>query len=379
MMNQIKIAAAALLIVAMVVPGILSGNQKNYVPKRKFRVAYFNVAKGSKTFGKMKGEFIFRDMLRFMQKAANDLNMKLEAYPLKIDAGEMRDVLEQCRKTYKPDMLLFGGGQGISETILRWGEKHRIPSITFNTGFLPDEGTGKPREKYHYWIGEVVPDDEMAGYHLGLSLSRYATARWGGPVQMVAFTGTRSDRASRMRLMGLKRALKESPQVRLQQVFTTRYQTSIAREKFVLIKKSRYPKARIFWAGSDSIGRGVAEGTRRLGLIPGRDVVTCGVDWTEKGIRAVEKGDILATAGGHFFDGAWAMVLAYDYLSGIEFGSENTSYKTPMFLLNRQNLHYYRKVRSEKFLKTINFKNFSRVHNPSLQGYRFNAKQLLVD
>ena len=314
----------------------------------------------------------------FMQEAVNDLDMTMNIH---YAYGNHLKMVEQVRKTIEAgntSVLVFQNFKKQGPFIMRMAEEARIPAFVVNAGFQEDEDMGKPREKYKYWIGELVPDDVEAGYRLAMILSGKARRAPDGKIHMVALSGNIADNASIERVEGLKRAVRERNDIILEQVFSTNWSGIVAREKFCLFKKSRYPQASVIWAAGDAVALGVVEGAWELGCKIGSDIITGGIDWSQEGLEAVKDGNLYVSIGGHFIDGAWAAVLIHDYFMGHDFAEDNVLIKSKMFPITKYNADtYLKKLQRENWSK-VNFRSYSRVYNPSLRKYNFNLSTLLI-
>jgi len=120
---------------------------------------------------------------------------------------------------------------------------------------------------------------------------------------------------------------------------------------------------RIVWAASDSMALGAARAVDRSGRVAGKDVYVGGFDWSAEGLRAIEEGRLQASAGGHFMEGAWALVLLHDYHKGMDFASEGLEYRLPMQLMDATNVGVGRELLAPERWKDIDFKQFSKVYN----------------
>jgi PAS domain S-box-containing protein len=76
------------------------------------------------------------------------------------------------------------------------------------------------------------------------------------------------------------------------------------------------------------------------------------------------------SVGGHFLDGAWAAVLLYDYLNGIDFANEMLQFESPMVGITTANLKRFSPFLSlDK--QSLNFRLFSKAINQQLKLYSF--------
>ncbi len=314
----------------------------------------------------------------FMQEAVDDLGMSINFHYANGNHLKMVEQAKEVIKRGETSILVFQNFKKQGAIIIRMAEKAKIPAFVVNAGFQKDENMGKPREKYKCWIGELVPDDFEAGYRLAQILSRKAQRGRDGKIHMVALSGNIADTASIERVEGLKQAVNEMNDVVLEQVFSTDWSSTVARQKFCLFKRSRYPETTVVWAAGDAIALGVAEGARELNLKMGRDIITGGIDWSREGLEAVKEGTLHVSMGGHFVDGAWAAVLIYDYFNGRDFALDGVSLKSKMFPITIYNADTYLLKLKRNNDSKLNFKSFSRVYNPNIRQYNFGLSTLLM-
>lgn len=314
----------------------------------------------------------------FMQEAVNDLNMELEVYYANDNRMEMkRQIEEAVTRADKPDALVIKNFQAQGEIFIEIADDAEVPIFVVNTGFQPEDNMGKPREKYRYWIGEMLPDDEGAGFGLAELLIQEAAARSDENISLLGIEGYASSGASIERVKGLKRALEQHPEVELTQILSANWKPDLAKEKFMTVKHRRYPDISVVWTASDGMALGVIEGAKELDFTPAQDIFTGGVDWSEQGLQAVKSGEMTATMGGHFMEGAWVAVVLYDYFNGIDFASESLQMRSKMSAITRANIDtYIEKLHREQWHK-IDFTQFSKQLNPELKTYNFGLEALL--
>jgi hypothetical protein len=86
---------------------------------------------------------------------------------------------------------------------------------------------------------------------------------------------------------------------------------------------------------------------------------------------------MVATVNGHTMEGAWAMVLLYDHHRGIDFAAERLEWRSEMFALTRENVESYLAAFGDRDWDRIDFRAFSKAHNPALEQYRFSFAAVL--
>lgn len=320
-----------------------------------------------------------------MEFTAKDLGMELQVHEFNNDPVYLIELVNKVIENpeTKPDCILIHNFKNRGEKVLSIAAEFDIPVFFFNAGFKQNSDVGQPRGKYPNWIGLMVPDDEYAGYLLAKELiarAKKMEVNSSGIIQMVALEGNRTSEASNKRVAGLKRALAEHPEVINNQFFHTKWKSDQAKEVF-LVTRRRYPETTLFWAASESMAIGVIDGAKELGLTPGRDFITGGVDLLPEHKQYLENGDMAVSVGGHYFEGAWVLVLIHDYFNGIDFGDEGGfSYTTKMIPQTKDNftkLSDIYSALSEESLSTFDFTKLSKTHNPQITKYDFDLEIFL--
>lgn len=323
---------------------------------------------------------------RFLRAAAHDLDIELEVIVFDDNPILMVQLAEKTlsAKETRPDCILFHNHKKRGAKILELAEKNNVYAFVFNAGFPENSDVGKPREKYTRWIGQMLPDDEYAGYILAKKLFeaavRLETYNKKGPVHMVALEGNRTSEASNARVRGLKRALKENKNLINEQFFHSKWKENLAIEAYSATV-SRYPDVKLFWAASDNMAIGITKAAEKNKLTAGIDYVTGGIDLLPENQSYLKSGQTAVSVGGHYVEGVWALILIYDFLNGHDFKETGkTSFLTRMTAYTADGYSEtgdLKKNLAVDRLKQIDYKKFTRTHNPDLKQYEFNIDELI--
>ncbi|PTL76001.1 ABC transporter substrate-binding protein [Vitiosangium sp. GDMCC 1.1324] len=326
-----------------------------------------------------------RDILGVMRAAAHDLGIHFVDY----SAGSGQwpgSLLELARQVVaapdKPDYLIISIHRGIGVRVLEVAEQAGIPVFVINSGLPPAEQAryGGPRQHFKQWIGQMLPDDEGAGYQLASRLIDAATASRGAspdaPVRLVALEGARGDMSATLRLEGLNRALAERKNVELLQSVSASWLRDLAQRKTTLLLR-RFPEVQVVWASNDDMALGALRALKESGRRPGVDVLLGGIDWIPESLQALREGELVTSVGGHYLEGAWALVLLYDYHHGVDFASERLNWRSEMVPLTRVDVEAYLRFREPDW-EGLDFRAFSKVANPRLKHYDFSIKTLFA-
>ncbi|WP_373973856.1 ABC transporter substrate-binding protein [Chitinibacter sp. SCUT-21] len=316
-----------------------------------------------------------------MQDAAKQLGFSLEISYAQRDplrAIEIARLIAARPAQNQPDYIIFSNDHGTGPEILKILAKTRSKTfLAFSTMATPQEReqTQGPRQKYPNWIGSLVPDAEQAGYLSAKQLLTAARqAQLYGPdrrLQVIAIAGDRSTPSSVLRNQGLQRAIAESPDAVLKQMVYAKWQQEKAAEQSRWLF-ARYPEARLVWSGSDMMAFGAMQSWEQAGGQVGKTAVFSAINTSPAAMAAIQNGRLSALAGGHHMNGAFALVMIYDYSHGLDFARESIELEAPMFgLISPQMAAKYQKKYGFHDFSQINFKAYSKYENPKNQKYVF--------
>ena len=336
-----------------------------------------------------KGDSPFWTLVSHLAKeAADDLGMSLQVYDAKLSQYKMLQQLEKAVSgPDRVDAVLFSNFKQFGPKFIKIVEKEKVFAFLFNSGLTPDQQKemGKPRGKYKYWIGQILPDDEGAAQAAAALLVEEAKKHQltgpDGKIHMVGISGIASDASSMARVSGLRHSVEARKDVILHQVVSTDYGAQMGKEKFLWLIK-RYPQTSAVWSASYRITNGILEGMQERQLGVGRRIFTNSVVLNQTALERVKSGELVTTFGGHYIEGAWVVVMLYDFLCGIDFAEQSTEMRTPMGIVTKNNVDLYlekitNEKLSEKNLKKIDFTWYSKKMNPELTAYEFNLDSVL--
>lgn len=313
----------------------------------------------------------------FMQAAADDLGMRL-----RIVYGE-RDsqrVLQNARNVLvskeRPDYLVFVNEMYVGPEVLRLFAGSKIKTFSLHSTLTPEQQSiiGGPREHYRNWIGSLVPNDEEAGYWMAKGLIAKLAGR---PGKMLAFAGVRYTPSSSLREDGLRRALAEHPEIKLEQLVYGEWKRQRAYEQAQLLLL-RYQDVRLIWAANDEMAFGVMRAAQELAKQPGKDLYLSALNNSDEVLQARIDGRISVLVGGHFTLGGWAMVMLHDYHAGVDFaehGGKDRVDQLFSLLDAEQAARLQQRIRRKGY--GLDFRQFSALYRPQIKDYHFSSKPLL--
>ncbi|MBF0207399.1 MAG: ABC transporter substrate-binding protein [Oligoflexia bacterium] len=322
-----------------------------------------------------------------MKAAATSLGVKITILHSSYSQFAMvNNVKALISKTKKPDFIVFSPTKMNGPIILDLAEKAGIKTFILNAGLSSEEKKtyGGPRNKFKNWIGEILADDESAGYVLAEELIKMARAKklngTDDKIHICAINGNPADGSAIERLKGLQRSLRNHKDVILEQVFTSFNWNFEDAKTITQHVQQRYPETRIIWSANDTMAMGSVDGYKASVLKPGISILIGGVDWTQEALALIKENKLAVSVGGHFFQGAWALVLLYDYFNGIDFVSENLEMKSDMTSISWSNIGDYKNLisrRTNNLYQNIDFKKFSKKFNPDLKTYNFSIYEAM--
>lgn len=324
---------------------------------------------------------------RAMEAAALSLGMRLEVRYAERIHQRVFDIADEVAARppgERPDFVILSNDYGSAPRLLRQFDAVGIKSfLAFSGVSAPAERaeTGAPRARLRAWLGSLEPRAEDAGYLTARALieqGRRAGA-FGADrkLHLLAIAGDRSTPSSVQRNAGMLRAVAEARDVVLEQTVYAAWLRDKADEQATVLFE-RYPQARLVWAGNDLMAFGAMDALARRGGHPGREILFSAINTSGEALAAVRSGRLAALAGGHFIAGAWAMVMLHDYANGHDFAAAGLEQAQFMFtLFDARQAALFEQRFGELDFSAIDFRRFSKTHNPRQKRYDFGFRQLL--
>ncbi|MDN3720697.1 substrate-binding domain-containing protein [Roseibium salinum] len=128
---------------------------------------------------------------------------------------------------------------------------------------------------------------------------------------MLALTGDTTTPAGLQRELGMQRAVADNYDVKLLHAIPAEWDEEIGYQRAASVFKRT--EVDVVWGANDDIALGALKAAREAGLTPGQDILFAGLNWSSRGMEAVRNGEMTMTHGGHFFAGAWSIVMLRDH------------------------------------------------------------------
>jgi ABC-type sugar transport system substrate-binding protein len=312
--------------------------------------------------------------------AAEDLDVDLEILNAHGDHLRMIELArEVASRPSKPDYLLVNGEKGTGGRMLEVAAAAGVKTLLIMGTFDDAEARkyGRPRERFPTFLGTLRPDNERAGHDLARALIEAGRARFPSPVRLLAISGVKATRPAADRDRGLRRALADAPEVQMAQLVHSEWNRDKARRQMTGLLR-RWSDTRVVWAANDPMALGTMDAAMARGLAPGRDLLIGGLNWSIPALQLVRSGELVASVGGHFLGGAWALVLLRDYHDGIDFARDGLEVVFPMGVIDRSNVDEYLRRFGDQRWGKIDFRRFSRSLNPKVKSYEFTLEKVLA-
>jgi len=322
----------------------------------------------------------------FAKSAALDLDIKLTVFDA--DANRilmLQQFKEAQRVKHEFDALIFPNFLKTAPIALAGCKLAKIPCILYNSDLSDDDKSelGFPGERNKYWIAQLIPDDEGSAYAIAEKLFEKAHEVVDNPISMVAVNGFNADAPAIKRELGLRKALDKDLSITLRQVFYTDWSEDDAyrRTKGFL---TRYPKTEVIWSANYRTTNGILRALYGTNRLPGRDVLINSYDIDPVSLDNISNGTVAVAAGGHYVEGAWAVVMGFDYLKGYRLKEQNKIVHTPLLVVTQDNLQEVKTAlvqleREPETLGLADFATYSMIKNPNQPHYNFSLGKVLAE
>jgi ABC-type sugar transport system substrate-binding protein len=309
-----------------------------------------------------------------LEAACKAYNMKLRRYYAHSNRINMLKALEQeASRVDRADIIVFPNYLKTAASMIKKAEDMHQPIFIFNSGVSAEnsQDIGAPREKYRFFIGQILPDDKHAGYLLTQILHTKALQHDNSPT-MIAISGNSADTAAIERNQGLKQYLGTYKNLKLAKVVTANWEKERAENLFTKLYK-RHPEALIAWSASDHMAIGIRDAKDRLNN--NQPLYIGGIDWSQESIAAVKNGTQTTSIGGHVFEGVWIAALIHDYFVGKDFADISLSFQSPMSAITTDNVEQYQQLLDAANWHKLDFGRFSRALSGA-KTYQFSLEIL---
>ncbi len=359
------------LFAPLVIPLLLLGTPAE--ADQRIRVAFLNP---------LPSHQFWKEVSASMKAASHDLDMSLTDYASPHWPAESAAFLRALLNSpQRPDYLVISNMNGAAPALLQVAEDAKVPTLIVDAGLLDQDqqALGGPRQRFKYWIGQLLPNNVKGGADLANALVQQARQKGlmaeDGKIQMIALGGRAIDYAGAERPKGLRQAVLAHRDVELLQLVDTDWSAEQGAYKTQGLL-GRYPEVKVIWAVNSRTAQGAIEGVKRRGLAPGTDVLVGGIDWTFQAQEAVRQGRQAVAVGGHSTVGGWAMVLLHDYDRGRDFARERLTWSIELATFTRETASLYPVTFTGKNWEQIDYRTYSTFYHPDMPRYDFSINTI---
>ncbi len=319
----------------------------------------------------------WRKVQTFSAYAAEDLDMKFDViYGDAHREFQQQNLQEYLANNPAPDyaiLINYPGGDGQSMKLL---EAHKVYYITLEQTLSAKEreAIGGPGEKLKYWLSQLSHDNEQAGYDLTQELLNQAKAKNLVQPSIVAIGGHYGAETDH-RVRGMERFL-NAQHVPLNQLVHAQWRADLAAKQTSQLLR-RYPSTNIVWSASDEMAMAASDAAILAGRHVNNDIFIGGFDWLPAALERIEKQQLSASIGGHFLMGAWAVIKAYDHAKLGEQAKISANISFKLAIANAANVEQIKPLVEPSNWQDVDFKQYTRTHNPNLTSYPFDVTSIL--
>lgn len=277
-----------------------------------------------------KGEAFWELLSKGMQAAADQLGFELEVVWAERNKKTMRELgIQIARRDNPPTYLVIVNEEDAAAPVLAAAEAAGVTTI-FLANPLSDDGIRQHVEQHgaiKHLLGSMVYDMQPAGARMADRLVAAAAsaklAASDSRLHLLGLGGDEITASSVARNAGLMSVVATRTDVVVDRLLFANWNRTEAMSltsRFIELMKRRGLRLAGVWAGNDSMAIGAISALRSAGLQPGSDVFVVGLNWSPEAIGLLRSGELLMTDGGHFFSGAWLVVMLRDHIAGCTFG-----------------------------------------------------------
>ncbi|GAB2184392.1 ABC transporter substrate-binding protein [Roseibium sp. LAB1] len=319
------------------------------------------------------------DVSRTMVAAAVDLNVELEILHANRRPYGMEELLSRrLEQGELPDYFILVNENQAAARLMQLMEGKSSKVLFLLNKLTPKQRVDLERRNISLQgiVASIVPDNETAGYEMAQSL--FAEARRRNPdaqeIRLLSLTGDTSTPAGLQRELGMLRAVADNGDVKLVHAIPVDWseETAFARTRSVLNRT----RIDVVWGANDDIAFGAQRAAVEAGLNIGTDILFAGLNWSNRGMNAVRSSELTMTHGGHFFAGAWAVVMLRDHFFRSVQGEVFVDVVFKMSPITAENVELYLSRLGDENWDKINFARFCKS-STNRSHYDFSSAAIL--
>ncbi|WP_422378079.1 ABC transporter substrate-binding protein [Roseibium sp.] len=319
------------------------------------------------------------EVTRTMAAAASDLNVDLEVLHAGRQPYEMEALLaRRLAEGDLPDYFILVNENQSAARLMQLMDGHGSKVLFLLNNLTPKQKTELTRRNIDVEkvIASIVPDNETAGFDMAESLIE--TSRLLQPdkdeLRLLALTGDSATPAALQRELGMMRAVAAHPHVTLLHSIPVNWSEDEAyrHTKAVLSRTT----VDVVWGANDDLAIGAQRAAEEAGLVAGKDIFFAGLNWSKRGMEAVKTSGMTMSHGGHFFAGAWSVVMLRDHYFRDAQGEIFVDVLFKMSPITPENVEMYMQRLGDGDWNKIDFRQFCKSRTGN-SNYDFSAEAIL--
>lgn len=321
-----------------------------------------------------RGKGLFWPMTgRLMEVAANTFGVEIEVlYAERDHLLMLRQAEEVSQRAELPDYIVMVNEKQAAAKMLRMFKDTSTKVLLIHNDLTSEQRQelGNEREHIKNWIGTAKTDEPRSTFRMMEAL--YNKLGTGEP-QVIGITGSRSTPVSTERAQGVSNFIAQAGRGKQLQLMYGNWGAVDAESKAKVLL-GRYPQANIIWAANYSMAQGALKAVKESGS----SILVGSTAAAPPTAPSMAEQGMSVSLGSHFFIGAWAMVMLYDYHNGIDFVEYGGARQKldHLYVITPDNSPRYYEVVYDN-TDALDFSVFSKYLNPSEGGYRFSLAPLM--
>jgi len=322
-----------------------------------------------------------------MREAGRQLDMDVEVVYAERNRRMLNDLgLAIVNRPEHPDYLILVNEESAATAVIAAADKAGIKTFLLSNAFAGDEARryGAPRTVLANWIGSLLPDMPAAAQRMAAALieagKQAGRQSADGKLHLLALGGDERTPNSVARNAGFSSFVAGRNDVVVDRFLFANWNAAdaetLASRYLDWAERADIRPAGI-WAANDPMALGAVAAVAKKGLVPGQDVAVVGLNWSPEALEAVGAGKLLLTDGGHFFGGAWSIVLLRDFEDGCDFAAGGAAIAFPLASIDRSNLADVSAIIKERRFDRIRFDSFLASRRGRCGSYDFSLAALV--
>lgn len=326
-------------------------------------------------------DLFWEEVIRSSQLVADDLGIELIVRRGKDNTYTTKKQGNTLLSMPRIDYFLTSYWREVTDDHMQLAKDNDIKVVLFNS-IVPErirKKIGEPRQHFLNWLLHIAPDDAAAASILTTLLFEGAQRKLSAgsdKLHIFGLNGNDDTPVDALRVAGLSQAASYH-KLDIVDVTQTQWSREVAYSS-TLLALTKNTNISLIWAINDNLAIGAIKAAKELDRKPGEDLLIGGFDWSEEGFKAVQAGDLYATMGGPVYEAVWALIMIYDYHHGIDFVDDiGTKMTSPYSAVTAENISRYRVISDRQAWQDMDFRRFSKKHNPKEKKYNFSFDHLV--